>query len=118
MSLSSISGGVRVNTNGNVVKADIGASNGVIHLIDHVLIPARYYLSLIIGKKQITCFIVICKCYAVVLDNYYCDHLQNALLLQVYIVCTVRTCSLKYLTYCRCIVYNYAETLNKMLNTI
>ena len=51
MSMSSISGGVRVNTNGNVVKADIGASNGVIHLIDHVLIPARYYLSLIIGKK-------------------------------------------------------------------
>jgi len=44
------SAGVRVNNNGNVIKADIGAKNGVIHLIDHVLIPARYYLTLLVGK--------------------------------------------------------------------
>jgi len=44
------SSGVRVNNNGNVIKADIGATNGVIHLIDHVLVPARYYLTLLVGK--------------------------------------------------------------------
>jgi len=44
-------GAVRVNRNGNVIKADIGTTNGVVHLIDHVLVPARYYLTLLIGKK-------------------------------------------------------------------
>ncbi|XP_052809544.1 transforming growth factor-beta-induced protein ig-h3-like [Mya arenaria] len=43
--------GVRVNRNGHVTKANIGTTNGVIHLIDHVLIPARYYLTLLVGKK-------------------------------------------------------------------
>lgn len=45
------SAGVRVNTNSHVTKADIGATNGVIHLVDHVLIPARYYLTLAVGRK-------------------------------------------------------------------
>ncbi|XP_060597006.1 protein sll1483-like [Ruditapes philippinarum] len=43
--------GVRINTNSHVTKADIGTTNGVIHLIDHVLIPARYYLTLALGRK-------------------------------------------------------------------
>ena len=42
--------GVRVNQNGHVTTADVDATNGVVHLIDNVLIPARYYLS-IIGRK-------------------------------------------------------------------
>ena len=42
--------GVRVNKNGNVTKADIGTTNGVIHLIDHVLVPSRYYFTLF-GRK-------------------------------------------------------------------
>ncbi|XP_048777790.2 transforming growth factor-beta-induced protein ig-h3-like [Ostrea edulis] len=41
---------VTVNRNGHVVKADISATNGVVHIIDHVLIPARYLLSSILGK--------------------------------------------------------------------
>jgi len=49
--LHASSSGIRVNTNGNVIKADIGTTNGVVHLIDHVLIPARYYLSIIFGRK-------------------------------------------------------------------
>ncbi|WAR12247.1 BGH3-like protein [Mya arenaria] len=40
-------GGVRVNTDGRVVQADIGTTNGVIHLIDHVLIPSRHRLELV-----------------------------------------------------------------------
>ncbi|KAL4224473.1 hypothetical protein ACF0H5_015174 [Mactra antiquata] len=42
--------GVRINRNAHVIKANIGTTNGVIHIIDHVLIPARYYLSLLVGK--------------------------------------------------------------------
>lgn len=41
--------GVRVNNNGNVVKADIGVTNGVVHEIDHVLIPRRHRQA-IVGK--------------------------------------------------------------------
>ena len=42
--------GVMIN-NAHVTKADISATNGVVHVIDHVLIPARYLFSTIIGKK-------------------------------------------------------------------
>lgn len=43
----SVSGsrGVYVN-NAHVIKADIAATNGVVHLIDHVLVPIRYAFSL------------------------------------------------------------------------
>ena len=37
--------GVYVNT-AHVVKTDIAATNGVVHLIDHVLVPSRYLHSL------------------------------------------------------------------------
>jgi len=42
--------GIRINTDGRVVEADIGTTNGVIHKIDHVLIPLRYRLTLAFGK--------------------------------------------------------------------
>jgi len=46
------SNGVRVNQNAHVTKADIAATNGVVHLINHVLVPARYQSHLsAIGKK-------------------------------------------------------------------
>jgi len=51
LAIHTSSGGVRLNQNSHVIKADIGTTNGVIHLIDHVLIPARYYLTLILGRK-------------------------------------------------------------------
>ncbi|KAL4227844.1 hypothetical protein ACF0H5_013282 [Mactra antiquata] len=44
------SSGVRINSDGRVTKADIGTTNGVIHEIDHVLIPLRYRLTLAVGK--------------------------------------------------------------------
>ncbi|XP_063399724.1 transforming growth factor-beta-induced protein ig-h3-like [Mytilus trossulus] len=47
----SVSGkAVSVNSYGRVIKADIPATNGVVHLIDHVLIPIRYWLSFGFGK--------------------------------------------------------------------
>ncbi|XP_069138919.1 transforming growth factor-beta-induced protein ig-h3-like [Argopecten irradians] len=47
----SVSGGsVHVNT-AKVLKADIAATNGVVHIIDQVLIPSRYHGSSIFGKK-------------------------------------------------------------------
>lgn len=42
-------GGISIN-NGKVTQADIAATNGVVHVIDHVLIPARYLLFLGFGK--------------------------------------------------------------------
>ena len=39
MTISASDSGVRVN-NANVIKADVMASNGVIHVIDAVLIPS------------------------------------------------------------------------------
>ena len=41
--------GVTVNLNGHVTKADISATNGVVHIIDHVLIPSRHLFSSILG---------------------------------------------------------------------
>jgi len=41
---------VSINT-AHVTKADISASNGVVHVIDHVLVPARYLIALGFGKK-------------------------------------------------------------------
>ncbi|XP_069115669.1 transforming growth factor-beta-induced protein ig-h3-like [Argopecten irradians] len=40
---------VKIN-NGNVIKADISATNGVVHIIDHVLLPRRFQGSAILGK--------------------------------------------------------------------
>ncbi|XP_033757329.1 transforming growth factor-beta-induced protein ig-h3-like [Pecten maximus] len=37
--------------NGKVIKADIAATNGVVHIIDHVLVPLRFLGSAIFGKK-------------------------------------------------------------------
>ncbi|VDI39396.1 transforming growth factor-beta-induced protein [Mytilus galloprovincialis] len=41
--------GVSVN-NAKVIQADISATNGVVHVIDHVLIPLRYRLQFGFGK--------------------------------------------------------------------
>nr|XP_034302106.1 transforming growth factor-beta-induced protein ig-h3 [Crassostrea gigas] len=43
--------GVVINLRSHVTKADISATNGVVHIIDHVLIPARYLFSAILGRK-------------------------------------------------------------------
>ncbi|XP_060084518.1 transforming growth factor-beta-induced protein ig-h3-like [Ylistrum balloti] len=44
------SSSVHVNT-ATVTKADIGATNGVVHIIDHVLVPLRFLGTAIFGKK-------------------------------------------------------------------
>ncbi|XP_069138915.1 transforming growth factor-beta-induced protein ig-h3-like [Argopecten irradians] len=36
---------------GKVLSADISATNGVVHLIDHVLVPRRHLGSALLGKK-------------------------------------------------------------------
>ncbi|CAG2188509.1 unnamed protein product [Mytilus edulis] len=47
----SVSGrGVSVNSYGHVITADIPATNGVVHLIDHVLVPLRYWRTFGFGK--------------------------------------------------------------------
>uniref|UniRef100_A0A8W8L1W7 FAS1 domain-containing protein n=1 Tax=Magallana gigas TaxID=29159 RepID=A0A8W8L1W7_MAGGI len=43
--------GVVINLRSHVTQADISATNGVVHIIDHVLIPARYLFSAILGRK-------------------------------------------------------------------
>jgi hypothetical protein len=43
--------GENINALAHVTKADIPATNGVVHVIDHVLVPARYLLSIAFGKK-------------------------------------------------------------------
>ncbi|XP_052674451.1 transforming growth factor-beta-induced protein ig-h3-like [Crassostrea angulata] len=43
--------GVVINHRAHVTKADISATNGVVHIIDHVLIPARHIFSSILGRK-------------------------------------------------------------------
>ncbi|XP_065927615.1 transforming growth factor-beta-induced protein ig-h3-like [Magallana gigas] len=43
--------GVVINRRSHVTQADISATNGVVHIIDHVLIPSRYLFSAILGKK-------------------------------------------------------------------
>ncbi|XP_052722442.1 transforming growth factor-beta-induced protein ig-h3-like [Crassostrea angulata] len=43
--------GVVINHRSHVTQADISATNGVVHIIDHVLIPSRYLFSAILGKK-------------------------------------------------------------------
>ncbi|KAK3082778.1 hypothetical protein FSP39_005137 [Pinctada imbricata] len=48
--LHTSSSGVMVN-NAHVTQADISATNGVVHVIDHAIVPPRYLLSTIIGKK-------------------------------------------------------------------
>ncbi|XP_056009502.1 transforming growth factor-beta-induced protein ig-h3-like [Ostrea edulis] len=50
LSVSS-AGGVTLNHNSHVTKADISATNGVVHIIDHVLIPSRHSISSILGRK-------------------------------------------------------------------
>ncbi|XP_048777788.2 transforming growth factor-beta-induced protein ig-h3-like [Ostrea edulis] len=50
LSVSS-AGGVTLNLNSHVTKADISATNGVVHIIDHVLIPSRHSISSILGRK-------------------------------------------------------------------
>ncbi|XP_069138917.1 transforming growth factor-beta-induced protein ig-h3-like [Argopecten irradians] len=47
----SVSGDSVLINNGKVLSADIAATNGVVHLIDHVLVPRRYLGSAIFGKK-------------------------------------------------------------------
>ncbi|XP_069138922.1 transforming growth factor-beta-induced protein ig-h3-like [Argopecten irradians] len=46
-----VSGSTVYVNNGKVLKADIAATNGVVHIIDHVLVPLRYLGSAIFGKK-------------------------------------------------------------------
>ena len=41
---------VRINSLAHVTKADIPATNGVVHVIDHVLIPFRYLVAFGFGK--------------------------------------------------------------------
>lgn len=43
--------GVQLNQDAMVTKADIGTTNGVIHLIDHVIIPNRYQHSAAVGRR-------------------------------------------------------------------
>uniref|UniRef100_A0A8W8L0B9 FAS1 domain-containing protein n=1 Tax=Magallana gigas TaxID=29159 RepID=A0A8W8L0B9_MAGGI len=43
--------GVVLNRKSHVTQADISATNGVVHIIDHVLIPARHHFSSILGRK-------------------------------------------------------------------
>ena len=43
--------GVYINGRAHVTQADISATNGIVHIIDHVLIPSRYLFSAILGKK-------------------------------------------------------------------
>ena len=43
--------GVTLNNQAHVTQADISATNGVVHIIDHVLIPNRYQHSIPVGRK-------------------------------------------------------------------
>lgn len=45
-----VSGAVVLNTNVNVTKTDIAASNGVIHVIDQVLVPSDLDLTTLVSK--------------------------------------------------------------------
>ncbi|XP_062597123.1 transforming growth factor-beta-induced protein ig-h3-like [Saccostrea cucullata] len=40
---------VYLNLYSRVTEVDISATNGAIHVIDHVLVPDRYYLNLVVG---------------------------------------------------------------------
>ena len=42
---------VRLNHQAHVTQADISATNGVVHIINNVLIPRRYHHSDIFGRK-------------------------------------------------------------------
>lgn len=45
-----VSGGkVYLDLYSQVTEADVTATNGAIHVIDHVIVPDRYYLNLVVG---------------------------------------------------------------------
>jgi uncharacterized surface protein with fasciclin (FAS1) repeats len=45
-------GAVTLNTSVNVIKTDVTASNGIIHIIDQVLVPADLDLSKLVSKTN------------------------------------------------------------------
>ncbi|XP_056009504.1 transforming growth factor-beta-induced protein ig-h3-like [Ostrea edulis] len=47
--ISMTSQNVYLNLYSQVTEADVTATNGVIHVIDHVMVPDRYYISLVVG---------------------------------------------------------------------
>ena len=49
-----VNGGVVVNDKVNITKTDLPASNGVIHVIDQVLVPSDLDLSTLVSKPANT----------------------------------------------------------------
>nr|XP_022323595.1 transforming growth factor-beta-induced protein ig-h3-like [Crassostrea virginica] len=49
LQVSISSGSVYLNLYSRVTEADVSATNGAIHVIDHVMVPDRYYLNLVVG---------------------------------------------------------------------
>lgn len=54
ITLKVVNGGVVVNDKVNITKTDLPASNGVIHVIDQVLVPADLDLSTLVSKPANT----------------------------------------------------------------
>ena len=54
ITLKVVNGGVVVNDKVNITKTDLPASNGVVHVIDQVLVPADLDLSTLVSKPANT----------------------------------------------------------------